>query len=115
MRNNFNNNYLFLTNKFFNYGFDNNFDYINYERDLIDEKMKKNAGWILSLDDAAFINGLIRKHKPKNILEIGVARGGSEILILNSIKDIPDSRIVSIDLSFKVENKTMGYLVNFLN
>ena len=45
-----------------NYGFDNNFDYINYERDLINEKIKKNAGWILGLDDAAFINGLIRKH-----------------------------------------------------
>ena len=73
--------------------------------------MKKNAGWILSLDDAAFINGLIRKHKPKNILEIGVARGGSAILILNAIKDFPDSRLVSIDLNLKVDNKTMGYLV----
>jgi predicted O-methyltransferase YrrM len=93
--------------------FDNNFDYINYERDLISEKMKKNAGWRLKLEEAAFINGLIRKHKPKNILEIGVARGGSAVLILNAIKDIPDSRLVSIDLfsNYNISEK-IGHLVN---
>lgn len=92
--------------------FDNNFDYINYERDLINEKMIKNASWIMELDEAAFINGLIRKHKPKNILEIGVARGGSSILILNAIKDILDSRLVSIDLNSNYKSKKVGYLVN---
>ena len=73
-----------------NFKFDKNFDYIHYENDFITEKMKNDAGWHLTLDHAYLINGLIRKYKPKNRLEIGVARGGSAILILNAIKDIPN-------------------------
>ena len=48
--------------------------------------------------EANFINGIIRKHKLKTCLEIGVANGGSSILILNAIKDIKNSILVSIDL-----------------
>ena len=62
-----------------------------------------------------FINGLIRKFKPKNCLEIGVANGGSSILILNAIKDIPDSILISIDLNtqlFSDKSKKTGYRVN---
>ena len=44
-----------------------------------------------------FINGLIRYYQPKNILEIGVAFGGGTINILNSINDMPESILVSID------------------
>lgn len=74
--------------------------------------MKNESGWILSLDDAFLINGLIRKLKPKNCLEIGVARGGSSILILNAIKDFPDSKLISIDLNTKWRDKEkIGYLV----
>ena len=62
-----------------------------------------------------FLNGLIRKFKPKNCLEIGVANGGSSILILNAIKDIPDSSLISLDLNTQLyydqSNKT-GYRVN---
>ena len=78
--------------------FDKNFDYINYENEIITERIKNESGWLLALNDASIINGLIRKLKPKNLLEIGVARGGSSILILNAIKDFPDSRLVSIDI-----------------
>ena len=94
--------------------FDKNFDYIHYEFDFITEKIKKEAGWHLTLDHAALINGLIRRHKPKHCLEIGVARGGSAILILNAIKDIPDSSLVSIDIRehyFGDQTKKTGYLV----
>ena len=78
----------------------------------ITEKMKNESGWILSLDDAFLINGLIRKLKPKICLEIGVARGGSSILILNAIKDFPDSKLISIDLNTKWRDKEkIGYLV----
>ena len=35
-----------------------------------------------------FLNGIVRKFKPKKILEIGVAEGGSSIVILNAIKTI---------------------------
>ena len=73
--------------------------------------MIKESGWIMGLDTASLINGLIRRHKPKNCLEIGVARGGSAILILNAIKDLPDARLVSIDLFNVFENKKIGYLV----
>lgn len=92
--------------------FDKNFDYLHYENNFITEKMKNKAGWILTLDHVFLINGLIRKHKPKNLLEIGVARGGSSILILNAIKDYPDSQLISIDLFTKWRKiKKIGYLV----
>ncbi|MDR1688875.1 MAG: class I SAM-dependent methyltransferase [Clostridiales bacterium] len=44
-----------------------------------------------------FINGLIRHYKPKNLIEIGVARGGTTVNLLNAISDIHDSFLVSID------------------
>ena len=44
-----------------------------------------------------FINGLIRYYRPKNLLEVGVSYGGGTANILNAIKDMPESRLVSID------------------
>ena len=69
------------------------------------------ANWMMNVDDAYIINGLIRKYKPKNCLEIGVAKGGSSILILNAIKDIADSQLVSIDLFSSLFGHKIGYLV----
>ena len=46
-----------------------------------------------------FLNGIIRKHKPKKILEIGVRHGGSSIIILNAINDYKYSKLFSIDIS----------------
>ena len=65
---------------------------------MISEKMIKYSGWYLSKNEPYFINGIIRKFKPKKCLEIGVARGGSSIIILNALKDINDSFLVSLDL-----------------
>ena len=85
------------------YKFDKKIDYINYESNIITKKIKKYAGWMLWNDNQYyFINGIIRKYKPKNCLEIGVARGGSSILILNAIKDIKNSFLVSLDLNKKL-------------
>lgn len=53
-----------------------------------------------------FLNGIIRKFKPKKVLEIGVASGSSSIIILNAIKDVKNSRLYSIDL-FSGQN--VGY------
>ena len=53
----------------------------------------------IQMDDAKFINGIIRKNKLKKCLEIGVALGGSSILILNAIKDMENSLLVSLDLN----------------
>lgn len=78
-----------------------NFDYLNYERNIVTEKMKEKAAWQLSEKQVYFINGLIRKLKPKSCLEIGVANGGSSILILNALKDIKGSSLVSLDISEK--------------
>ena len=47
----------------------------------------------------SFINGIIRKHRPKNCLEVGVASGGSSVLILNAIKDIKGAKLISLDLN----------------
>ena len=46
-----------------------------------------------------FLNGIIRKFRPRKILEIGVNRGGSSIIMLNAIQDIKNSKLYSIDLS----------------
>jgi len=49
-----------------------------------------------------FINGLIRLMKPRRILELGVAEGAGSAVILNAIKDMPDSSLTSFDVSQKV-------------
>ena len=96
--------------------FDKNINYINYESNIISNKIKKYAGWMLwNEKQFYFINGIIRKYRPKNCLEVGVARGGSSILILNSIKDIKNSFLVSLDLNKQlyIEKKyKTGYRVN---
>lgn len=61
-----------------------------------------------------FLNGLIRKYKPKKIVEIGVAKGGSSVVILNAIKDIPGAKLYSIDKAvncYSYEGKKTGFLV----
>ena len=46
-----------------------------------------------------FINGLIRYHRPKRILEIGVAEGAGSLVILNTIQDDSDAYLTSIDIA----------------
>ena len=77
------------------------FEYHKYQRNIISKKMRKYASWQLNKNQFYFINGIIRKYKPRNCLEIGVAQGGSSILILNAIKDINNSFLVSIDINTK--------------
>ena len=69
----------------------------------------------MSLDEAKFINRIIRKNKLKNYLEIGFFTRWFIILILNSIKDINNSILVSLDLNkelFEDPNKLTGYRIN---
>ena len=84
---------------FSNNKFELNFEYHNYQKEMITEKMKKFSGWQLQSVEPYFINGIIRKFKPKRCLEIGVANGGSAIIILNAIKDIKNSFLISLDLN----------------
>lgn len=81
--------------------YDIDFDYLNYERNIITKKMFEKAKWQLTEKQVYFMNGLIRKLKPKNCVEIGVADGGSSIVILNALKDIKDSSLISLDISDK--------------
>ena len=86
-------------NLFSNMKFDNHFNYITYQREIITKKMKKFSSWQLTHNEPYFINGIIRKYKPRKCLEIGVANGGSSIIILNAIKDIKNSFLISLDLN----------------
>lgn len=68
-----------------------------------------------TIDEQKFIFRLLREIKPKKIVEIGVAHGGSSALILNAIKDIVGAKLYSLDKSkicYRNRNKTSGYIVN---
>ena len=65
------------------------------------EKTGYNAS---ELSDAehGFICGLIKKYRPKNIVELGVSGGGTTALILNCLQmlDMDDTKMSSVDLSY---------------
>ena len=61
-----------------------------------------------------FINGIIRQTKPRKILEVGISSGSGTAIILNAIKDMPDSKLYSIDYNtqwYVNRNKLSGFLV----
>ena len=105
----------FLINKLIsNNKFDINFKYHDYQRNMITQKMKKYSKWQLTGSQPYFINGIIRKYRPRRCLEIGVAHGGSSIIILNAIKDIKNSFLISLDLNTKLYSNSKlktGYRV----
>lgn len=95
--------------------FTKNFEYHNYQREYLTEKIKQYAGYELSNNEAYFLNGIIRKFKPNHCLELGVSRGGSSIIILNALKDINNSFLVSLDINencYNNKNEKTGYAVN---
>ena len=66
-------------------------------------------------DEMRFFNGLLRKVKPRKVVEIGVSRGGSAALILNAIKDIEGAKLYSIDkneICYKNKDKKTGFLID---
>jgi len=94
--------------------YDVNFDYQNYEREILSEKIKKYAGYEIFNNHPYLLNGIIRKLKPKSCLEIGTARGGTAIVILNALKNINDSFLISLDLNqkwYRNKNLDVGYRV----
>ena len=46
-----------------------------------------------------FLNGVVRRFRPKKIVEIGVREGCASSVILNAIKDMNNSHLYSIDLN----------------
>jgi len=86
----------------------------NYDQKYLYEIENKLEGALLTKIDMKFINGMIRKYKPKKILEIGVASGGSSAIILNAIQNIENSHLYSIDKltnAFNVRGKETGWIV----
>mgnify|MGYP005881600125 FL=1 len=74
---------------------------VNYmePRDIY-EKIGTNASE-LSEAEHGFICGLIRKYKPKKIVELGVSGGGTSVLVLNCLQKLGlnDTKMYSVDLS----------------
>ena len=58
-----------------------------------------NSQKSLSDENLLWICDLIRKYQPTNILEVGVSTGGSTAVYLNCIKDMPNTRLTSIDIN----------------
>ena len=101
---------------------DNNLEeYQKYILDRIKDRLK--GPHIMGIDEYYFINGLIRKYKPKKLLEIGVCSGGMSATILNAIKDRKDAFLYSCDLetkhyletNFSVGSIVKDYFPEFLN
>ena len=65
----------------------------------IKDKLLANECSQMWANHREFINGVIRKFKPKKILEIGVNKGGGSIVMLNAISDFKNSHLYSIDLN----------------
>ena len=86
----------------------------DYEQEYLNKIKNKLDGALLSTIDKKFINGMIRKYKPKKILEVGVASGGSSAIILNAIQNIENSHLYSIDKlinAYNKKDKETGWIV----
>jgi len=86
----------------------------DYEQEYLNKIKNKLSDALLEKIDMQFINGMIRKYKPKKILEVGVASGGSSAIILNAIQNIENSHLYSIDKminAYKKKNKETGWMV----
>ena len=87
--------------------------YQSIEKYYISERCK---GSYISDSDMGFICGLLKDVRPKKILELGVAKGGSTVDLLNCIKELEiDCEMYSVDLAeryFVDESLTTGYLAD---
>lgn len=60
-----------------------------------------------------FVNGIIRYHRPKRLLELGVAAGAGTCVLMNAIKDDTQATLTSIDCDEQYYRNTAektGYL-----
>lgn len=86
----------------------------DYEQEYLNKIQDKLTGALLEKIDKRFINGMIRKYKPKKILEVGVASGGSSAIILNAIENLENSHLYSIDKlinAYNKKDKETGWIV----
>jgi|GEM_PF-1432255 len=99
-----------------------------YDKDVLEGVEKLLFGQIegtvyskseMPYEHRAFLNGIIRKAKPKIIVEIGLSAGGSSCVILNAIRDIDNAKLYSFDYNTiwyrdmgKNNGRKTGFLVN---
>lgn len=65
--------------------------------------------------DRLFLNSMILRKRPKKVLELGVAKGGSSVVLLNALKDIEGAHLYSHDYSeecYRVPAKKSGFIVD---
>ena len=85
-----------------------------YETDIYNNIKSKIIGFpckSMWFNQREFINGVVRRFRPKKIVEIGVEEGCASSIILNAIQDLDDSHLYSIDLNDK---DTIGKCVRIL-
>jgi len=79
----------------------NNIFLDNYETDIYNRIKKKLLDFPcdgMQKNQREFLNGVVRRFKPKKILEIGVREGCASSIMLNAIQDMNDSHLYSIDI-----------------
>ena len=73
-----------------------------YDRYIYDRIKDRHKGpMLMGANQYYFINGLIRKYKPKKLLEIGVCSGAVSAVLINAIMDTKDAFLYSCDLETK--------------
>jgi predicted O-methyltransferase YrrM len=89
---------------------------MNYRRsehiDVFNKINYENLHSEMSAEERLFISGIISETRPKNLIEVGVSSGAGSVNILNAIADMPESRLISIDVSHKCRDDdalSVGY------
>ena len=94
---------------------DNNQPLETFDLNVLESIQNKLIGMSeLIPNEQKFFNGVLRKYKPKKVVEIGVSKGGTSALILNAIKDIEGAKLYSIDkatICYRNQKKNSGYFV----
>jgi predicted O-methyltransferase YrrM len=89
-------------------------DIENFETNILNEVEEFLNKAEMAKVQRNFLNGIIRKTKPKKLLEVGVSAGGSTINMLNAIRDIEGAILYSIDYNsqwYRDKNKKTGWCV----
>ena len=69
----------------------------------------------MSEQDRLFLSTLVTRYKPKKLLELGVSKGASSIIMLNAIKDIEGAALSSVDYNewhYRIKDKKTGFYVD---
>ena len=68
----------------------------------------------MNRDDHGFLSGLLKSRRPKKILEIGVANGGTTLLIMNTLQMLGiEAEMISVDLNelwYRDRHKETGFI-----